>query len=75
MGLPYIDFVGFWLNLERQQWQAAGAVMRGIEMAVGPGDLPAAYFDAVTPTAEAAEAVEWDVNTARHAAQHWRGKK
>ena len=65
MDLPYIDFVGLWLNCPRADWRVAGCVKRGIEMALGKGDLPLAYFDAMATVEATVEADEWDENGRR----------
>jgi hypothetical protein len=76
LDLPsYEDFVGLWLNLERADWRLAGCVKRGVEMALGRGDLPKAYFDAMCLDEESTESMEWDENSARHIAQHFQSRK
>ena len=75
LSLDYIDFCGLWLNLSRQDWREAAAVKRGIEMGLGRGDLPMAYFDAVALLEGAIEAMEWDENAARFAAHNYKGRR
>ncbi len=75
LSLPYIDFVGLWLNLDRADWREAGNVKRGVEMALGKGDIPLAVFDALCLSESAIETAEWNENAARHIAQHFQGRK
>jgi hypothetical protein len=67
--LPYHDFVGLWLNLERADWRLVGILNKAFVM--GKGELPAAVFDALAVVEGTAEASEWNENTARLEAMYF----
>ncbi len=62
------------MNLDRADWREAVNVKRGIEMALGKGDLPMAAFDALALIEATKDADEWNENAARWAAQNY-GKR
>lgn len=67
--------MGLWLNLERADWRDAGNVKRGAEMSQNNADVPMAVFDALCPVEASVEAAEFEENSARHAARHFRGRR
>lgn len=66
-GIPsdYLTWCQLWLHLERVELKSAVATARGVGIAGGDGDVPLAYFDAVSLTTAEAESLEMETNARR----------
>jgi hypothetical protein len=67
--MSYEEEVGLWLNLEIPWTRMAVAVTKGIQYALGGGDLPREVFEAIALVPEQVDDLEYETNAARKTAE------